>query len=75
MTDVATFVTKRTEDVNNERTYDTITQDPVSELELPPSDISSNDSDTDTEETLSQFVSAIDQFKNKVIDSYQRILK
>ena len=77
VTDVASFVEKRTEE-NIERPSEENLQEPVSELQQPPSDISSNESDTeidDTEETLNQFVSAIDQFKNKVINSYQCTLK
>ena len=49
----------------------------ISEPQIPPEDISNSetDSESDSEEIMNQFVLAMDNFKAKVVTSYQNILK
>ena len=77
--DIASFVKNRTEGNVKSSHEENIQRDSVNDLNLLPDDDSSSNESApeidDTEETLNQFASVMDQFKNKVISSYKGTLK
>ena len=78
VTNIASFVESRTErNVEDENIIQT-NPEAIHELQLQADDNSSNDSETeadDSEEVMNQFVMAMDNFKAKVVTSYQNTLK